>query len=149
AVMSQDKSRLPSKRSAKKREAILEASTRVFLEKGYSATGMQQIASEADVSTATLYSHFSGKEELFDAVVAALWQRLRPIEREEFWAMAPEQGLRAFCLDVLEVLLSPTSIALFRVVLAEAPRFPELTQAFREHGDEAIVQKLATYLKHQ
>jgi TetR/AcrR family transcriptional regulator of autoinduction and epiphytic fitness len=137
------------KRSMQKRATILDASTRVFLEKGYSESGMTEIAAEAEVSTATLYSHFAGKAELFDAVVERLWHKLRPEEEPEAWEMPPEQALTHFGRNVLKVLLSPTSLALFRVVIAQASRFPEMTQAFRYHGDEAITQALAQYLSRQ
>jgi TetR/AcrR family transcriptional regulator of autoinduction and epiphytic fitness len=137
------------KRSMQKRATILDASTRVFLEKGYSESGMTEIAAQAEVSTATLYNHFAGKEELFDAVVERLWHKLRPEEGPEAWDMPPDQALTHFGRSVLKVLLSPTSLALFRVVIAQAGRFPELTQAFRYHGDEAIIQTLAQYLSRQ
>src|SRR5215510_9381363 len=125
------------KRSLQKREAILDASTRVFLAKGYSESGMTEIAAQAEVSTATLYNHFAGKEELFDAVVERIWQ------------MPPDQTFAHFGRNVLKVLLSPTSIALFRIVVAQAGRFPDLTQAFHRHGSEAITRTLAQYLGRQ
>lgn len=137
------------KRSMQKRATILDASTRVFLEKGFSESGMTEIAAQAEVSTATLYNHFAGKEELFDAVVERLWHKLRPEEGPEAWDMPPDQALTHFGRSVLKVLLSPTSLALFRVVIAQAGRFPEMTQAFRYHGDEAIIQTLAQYLSRQ
>jgi len=137
------------KRSLQKREAILDASTRVFLAKGYSESGMTEIAAQAEVSTATLYNHFAGKEELFDAVVERLWQKLRPEENPQIWQMPPDQTLAHFGRNVLKVLLSPTSIALFRIVVAQAGRFPDLTQAFHRHGSEAITRTLAQYLGRQ
>ncbi|MEP5368439.1 helix-turn-helix domain-containing protein, partial [Parvibaculum sp.] len=51
--------------SAQKRSSILGAARKNFLTNGYSGAGMAEIARDADVSTATLYKHFSSKEALF------------------------------------------------------------------------------------
>ena len=53
-----------------KREAIVAAAQRVFLDHGYQGAAMAGIAKAADVSTATLYKHYANKETLFEAVVA-------------------------------------------------------------------------------
>jgi AcrR family transcriptional regulator len=54
---------------ARKREAIVQVATRAFLENGYAATSMSAIADELGGSKATLWAHFSSKEELFAAVI--------------------------------------------------------------------------------
>src|ERR1700760_4464083 len=56
--------------TASKAESILAAAKRMFLEGGFGAVSMDQIAREAGVSKATVYAHFAGKEELFGAVIA-------------------------------------------------------------------------------
>ena len=53
-----------------KRDAIVAAAQRVFLDRGYQGAAMASIAKAADVSTATLYKHYANKETLFEAVVA-------------------------------------------------------------------------------
>jgi TetR/AcrR family transcriptional regulator, mexJK operon transcriptional repressor len=52
-------------RSARKRRAIMEAATTVFLGKGYLGTSMDEIAALAAVSKQTVYKHFADKEGLF------------------------------------------------------------------------------------
>src|SRR5262245_3207960 len=54
---------------AGKAESILGAAKRTFLASGFGAVSMDTIAREAGVSKATVYAHFSGKEELFGAVI--------------------------------------------------------------------------------
>jgi AcrR family transcriptional regulator len=51
-------------RSARKRSAILEAATTVFLDNGYLGTSMDEIAALARVSKQTVYKHFADKERL-------------------------------------------------------------------------------------
>jgi TetR/AcrR family transcriptional repressor of mexJK operon len=49
-------------RSARKRRAILEAATTVFLDTGYQGSSVDQIAAQAAVSKQTVYKHFADKE---------------------------------------------------------------------------------------
>ena len=52
-----------------RREAIIEAAAKTFMEKGLSGSTMEEIASRAELSKATLYLYFTNKEELFLAVL--------------------------------------------------------------------------------
>ena len=54
-----------------KRQAILDAAKRAFIDHGYSGASMEAIAEAAPVSKPTLYTHFKGKQELFAAVIAS------------------------------------------------------------------------------
>ncbi|MFI1996094.1 TetR/AcrR family transcriptional regulator [Actinoplanes sp. NPDC020271] len=71
------------RKKAATRQAIADAALRLFLERGYDQVGIRDIADAADVSTTTLFKHFSGKEALvFDqeqevdaALIAAIRER--------------------------------------------------------------------------
>ncbi|MFD5619636.1 TetR/AcrR family transcriptional regulator [Streptomyces yangpuensis] len=52
------------RKKAATRQAIADAALRLFLERGYDNVGIREIADAADVSTTTLFKHFSGKEAL-------------------------------------------------------------------------------------
>lgn len=52
-----------------RREAIIDAASKVFLKKGLTGATMDEIASKAELSKATLYLYFKNKEELFLAVL--------------------------------------------------------------------------------
>ena len=58
-----------SNRSARKRQAILDAATDVFLRDGYLGTNMDEIAALSEVSKQTVYKHFASKEALFIEIV--------------------------------------------------------------------------------
>lgn len=64
------------------RARILEQARRLFLEQGYAAVSMQQIADAAGVNKATLYHHFRDKEDLFLAVFGAELARIEGAVRE-------------------------------------------------------------------
>jgi AcrR family transcriptional regulator len=53
------------------RELILEGAYQHFLRQGYHGTSMRQIAEEAGIALGGIYNHFSGKEEIFTAVLEA------------------------------------------------------------------------------
>src|SRR5450755_2546846 len=59
------------RRSARKRLAILDAATTIFLRQGYLGTSMDEIAARAGVSKQTVYKHFADKERLFVEIVVA------------------------------------------------------------------------------
>lgn len=53
-----------------RREQLLEAASEVFVDRGFHAAGMDEIADRAGVSKPVLYQHFSSKQDLFLAVLA-------------------------------------------------------------------------------
>ena len=55
-------------RPGKNKEAILEASLKLFCNKGFGNTSIKEIATEADVSAGNIYNYFSNKEEIFDSL---------------------------------------------------------------------------------
>src|SRR5262249_49212382 len=59
-------------RSGRKRRAIMDAATTLFLRQGYPGTSMDQIAARAGVSKQTVYKHFADKERLFVEIVVAI-----------------------------------------------------------------------------
>jgi AcrR family transcriptional regulator len=60
---------LRAQRAADTRAALLAAASRLFTTKGWTATGMRDVAEAAGVATETLYKHFSSKRGLLQAVI--------------------------------------------------------------------------------
>jgi AcrR family transcriptional regulator len=118
-------------------DQILDVATPLFLTEGYGATSIEAVAKRARMSKRTVYSRFRDKAELFGAVVHRLVERLRPPNA------APEQFFEGGSLEtilqrlaglILRAALSPPALALHRVILAEATRFPELAEAVNQEG---------------
>jgi AcrR family transcriptional regulator len=58
-----------AERQAQTRQRILEAAERLFLERGFGGTSLEDVASEAGFSKGAVYSNFAGKNDLFFAIV--------------------------------------------------------------------------------
>lgn len=139
-----------SRREARRqdrREAILTVATRYFLEHGYSATTMSAIAATLGGSKGTLWSYFPSKEELFTAVIDQATTSFR-MQLSETLNPQGEIGptLRNFCRRLVEKIASPDAIALHRLVVAEAGRFPEVGQIFYERAPRLTIALLADFL---
>lgn len=132
--------------SAKAR-TVLEAARDVFLTHGFSAATTDMIQREAGVSKSTVYAHYPNKEALFVAVIEAECAVFAATLR----GMEPRPGrlrevLTALAGAYLDIVLSPTGLALFRVVVAEAPRFPDLARTFYLAGPQVIANVVADHL---
>ncbi|MFF0204519.1 TetR/AcrR family transcriptional regulator [Streptomyces sp. NPDC005017] len=142
-----EKGSMMDSRSARKHEAILEAATSVFLDKGYAGTSMDDIAKLAAVSKQTVYKHFSDKEKLFADIVLATTDRLDTTI--DLLADLPtddahlEENLTRLARQFLTALTAPRVIQLRRLIIANADVFPELGTEWYERGFQRGLATLA------
>ncbi len=135
--------------SAPKHDAILDAARRVFLREGYSAS-MDLVAAEAGVSKQTVYNHFGSKEGLFRTIVEHMSGKLLDVLVERDGARADAAAtLEAVARRFLNMLLKPSYLALHRMLLAEAPRFPDLAREVYISGPARAASELALYLAEE
>lgn len=131
-----------------KRQALEKAAAAVFLRDGYAGASVDEIAREAGVSKATLYSYFRSKEALFGAIICQQCGRFVVEAQTADAAHAdPAQVLRNLGRGFLENLLSPYMLALYRVVAGEAHRFPELGRTIYQAGPGPARAALADYFR--
>ncbi|HTE58761.1 MAG TPA: TetR/AcrR family transcriptional regulator [Solirubrobacteraceae bacterium] len=135
-------------RSARKRGAILEAATTLFLRNGYRGTSMDEIAALAAVSKQTVYKHFADKESLFSEIVTGTVNEVSDPVYDEVLELEDsgdvEVDLRGLARRLLERVMQPRILQLRRLVIGEAGRFPELGRAFYEQGPGRTIAALAT-----
>jgi len=130
-----------------KRQAILDAAKRAFINCGYSGASMEAIAEAAPVSKPTLYSHFKGKQELFAAVIAGQCEALvGTLSRAPAEHLEPVAGLKAIVGAFVDLIYSSEALSLYRLIIAEQPKFPELGALFFRSGPEPVLTLLASYL---
>ena len=134
-------------RSARKRRAILDAATTLFLSNGYSGTSMDEVAALARVSKQTVYKHFADKERLFSEIVTAICDQIADPNIDEVQNLRDtgdvERDLRDFARRQLRAVMQPRLLQLRRLVIGEAGRFPELGRLFYERGPGRTIDALS------
>jgi AcrR family transcriptional regulator len=135
-----------SVRGKTKRERVVAAATRLFLEEGYGTTGMDAIAKAADVSKATLYSYYEDKASLFADVMLQVCDAAGGHDMSGLGCASPDETLRAVAVFGVERVLDVFDRTLIQRVVAEAREFPELGRRFWETGPEKLEQFVAGYL---
>lgn len=105
--------------SAATRRALLGAAGQLFALRGYAATSLDAIVAEAKVTKGALYHHFSGKQGIFEAVLADIEeQAAKRVTKALKGAQDPWEQARAGLSAFLDVVREP---AYSRVVVHEAP----------------------------
>lgn len=126
---------------------ILTAAGQVFREAGFAGASMENIARQAAVSKATLYNHFSGKNELFRAAVR---QASEAFVMEQNGLNLGSLSLKAALLKLgdnfVHFLLQEDKLAVLRAVLSESHRDPGLGQCFHDAGPAVAQQAIAAFL---
>ena len=133
-----------------KQRDIADAATRLFMAQGYADVSMDAVARAAGVSKATLYAYFASKDRLFASLVGDACRQSGPGSVE---LADDEADIRATLTTLadrtLRFLLEQKTLAIYRVVVAEAARFPELGRAFYERGAGTSRRNLAAWLERQ
>lgn len=141
------------KREARKqdrRDAIVAAARRSFLEDGYAATSMSGLLKTLGGSKATLWSYFRSKEELFAAVIADVTAGFRQqVTGELLTPGEMEATFVNFCRVFMNKTAHPDAVAAWRLVVGESGRFPEVGQIFYDQAAGHIERALATYIAEQ
>jgi TetR/AcrR family transcriptional regulator, mexJK operon transcriptional repressor len=134
-------------RTARKRRAILDAATTLFLRDGYQATSMDQIAAAASVSKQTVYKQFADKQSLFREIVTGIVVQVSDPVAEQVASLRGGTDLAAGLRDLARALLAqviePRMMQLRRLVIGEAGRFPELGRLFYDCGPGRTIDALA------
>jgi AcrR family transcriptional regulator len=103
------------------RMAIEDAAIRLFLEQGYHATSMRQIADRAELALGGIYNHFSSKDEIFEAIIVDQhpYKRILPLILEVEGDTGEEFFGNAFRIVVNELGKQPEFINLMFIELVE------------------------------
>lgn len=136
--------------SRRKHDAALAAAEVQFLATGFESVTMDSIAKESGVSKQTLYSYFGSKQELFLALVT---EKTRVTSRSVLSSVprvtdagTARDEVRDLLVAQLTAVTAPEVLALRRLVIGEAVRFPELARALYENGPRVAITSLATVI---
>lgn len=118
-----------------RRAAIVTEARKAFMSSGYAAARVEPVARAAGVSTATLYGYFPSKDHLFEAVIADasddFARRMRAVGAAPG---SPQERLISFATAYAEFMGDAFVRSVFRLVMAERPRFRDVALQFFERG---------------
>ncbi|MFZ6845913.1 TetR/AcrR family transcriptional regulator [Undibacterium sp. RuTC16W] len=129
-------------------QELLSAALDLFVERGFAATRLDDVARAAGVSKGTLYLYYSSKEELFKAVVR---ENVLPLIDEAGELIQAFSGstadlFRLFMTTWWERMGKTKLSGLSKLMMAEASNFPDLAQFYHDEviapGDAMIVGML-------
>jgi AcrR family transcriptional regulator len=139
-----------TRRGDEKAEQIHATATELFLRYGYDGVSVDEIVRIVGGSKSNVYNHFGGKEGLFVAIVERLTEDLvATFATIDLSNVSVEKGLRSLALTLLGILLQEKHLALHRLVIAEAARFPDLGRAWFESGPEMSRRIIARFIELQ
>ena len=113
---------------------LLDAALDLFVEKGFSATRVEEVAARAGVSKGTLFLYFQSKEDLFKAVVRENIANKFPTWQEEFISFegTSAQLLRYALFSWWERIGNTRASGITKLVMSEAQNFPEIAEFYQE-----------------
>jgi AcrR family transcriptional regulator len=136
-----------SPRRANTRNAILQAAQAEFIAEGYGGATLAGVARRASVSTATLHKYFATKRELFGGVMERFWENEGAETPQPLPTGDPDTALRTVGHAYAALLLAADTAPLFRVIVAESIRHPELGQELYQRGKKPYLDRLEAYVR--
>ena len=131
-----------------KHARALDAALTVFSQKGYAATTMDAIAAEAGLTKPTLYQYFPGKDYLFREMMLAPHNEMMMA----FDQSADECHVRQlweFSWAYAKIVMHPDYLALARLVMGDALRYPEIARAYQANGPDKVLKGLSQFMAEQ
>jgi AcrR family transcriptional regulator len=128
---------------------IMAAALDVFVERGFAATKLDDVAARAGVSKGTLYLYFASKEELFKAVIQ---QGILPVLEQGEEMLAQHSGDAASLLCALinhwwEVVGKSKLAGILKLIVSEGGNFPEVARYFHDNVSQGIDELLGKVLQ--
>lgn len=136
---------VPDEDSSKRRQ-ILDGARKLFLDLGFDAASMGEIARAAGVSKGTLYVYFADKNHLFEAIVEQEVLEQQKVAFNFDPSRDVATTLREFGQAYIELLCRPGGGSATRTVIAIAERMPEVGRRFYGNVIALTIRRLAAYL---
>lgn len=120
------------------------------MERGFGGANLDEIVRSSGVSRQTIYNHFGDKVSLFRAMCVELTDevtsQLLPSGARD---LDPVTVLTKVGVTFLDLVLRPSSLALHRIIIAEATRFPDLGREIYSAAGARSIAALAGWLRHR
>jgi AcrR family transcriptional regulator len=133
---------------AQRERHILQVAGETFLQFGFDGTTMEAVSEAARISKRTLYARYKDKAVLFNAVLSDLISRwLVPIDRFQFGQGGLKETLLELARYLTSVALTPQSVGVTRIIIAESERQPEFGRLAIEAGRKPAIRVIASILR--
>lgn len=130
------------------REAIVEAASRLFLERGFGSVSMDELAEAAGLARRTLYNQFTSKEEIFREMLLKVSGHLEDAFPPGIETQGDvEEVLRLVARMIMELHRRPEYLGFLRMVVADSRQFPWIAEEFAAVMDP-LTERLARYVAH-
>lgn len=124
---------------------VVQGAATIFLRDGYAGTSVDDIAVAAKVSKATLYSYFPNKTLMFEEAMRTEVARL-DFTLDIDAAIGPDRGVQQLASRIAAWLVDPSQVRLYRVHVAEAARFADLSRSFHDTLERMLRDRIRPYL---
>jgi AcrR family transcriptional regulator len=137
--------------SGDRRQQIMAAALRVFSTKGFEKATNKDIAEAAGgISPGLIYHYFKDKQDLFFSIL----EEQAPIvslatHPERLMDLPAREGLALIGRSYLTALGSPGNVAVFRILLSEVLRFPQISDLLYNTAVVRVFGLVTSYLNHQ
>ena len=140
----------PTRQEAQRRHAVLlDTAIRLFLERGLDTVSVDEIAKQSAVAKRFIYGRYRDKSELFVAAIEhAFADRLDVLHAFKLPHGRAAHGLLAFGRMLLDIVLQPEAVALHRLFISSAPRFPDLAKLFIARNRHHFAGEVGRVLTH-
>src|SRR3954449_2932777 len=105
--------------AAERREQLIAIARRLFAERGFDGTSIEEIAARAEVSKPVVYEHFGGKEGLYAVVVDREVRRLLTMVQDALTAGHPRMLLEQAAFALLDYIEQSSDG--FRILVRDSP----------------------------
>lgn len=145
-----DREELPNTAGKKRRDAMIEAAYKLFIEKGYMSVSVDEIIRVSRGSKSSLYKYFGNKEGILKAVIESLAEHmLREIHFEHDSGRTPREALERIGMVLVDLALSENAINQHRHAVSHAKAFPEVAKMWYESGPRRTLAGLADFLEKE
>lgn len=124
-----------TRRGRDRSEQLLRVAADLFLAQGYDNVTLDEIVARAGGSKTNIYRYYGNKQGVFRQVVEHLCDGfLAPLAEADVETGGLDASLRRLAHALVNAMLHPRQVAFYRMVVATSGRFPEVGQAWFNHG---------------
>ena len=125
---------------------ILDAAQKLFYNQGFDETSLAMIINEAGGSRRSIYNEFGNKHGLLMAVIQRQVKNQTEILTSINRDLEAKEALHQVCFKFVVGMLSPELMSLFRLVVQQVVKFPELGEMIYKNGPMTGILPLVDYL---